>query len=101
MVDIWLANHLLKAIPNDMQILFVGDHDQLPSVGPGQVLTDMIQSERIPAVRLESVFRQQKGSKILKLPHDKKNNQFTKDVLANDADFSLIPSSHSQAFNAI
>ncbi|HLS35420.1 MAG TPA: ATP-dependent RecD-like DNA helicase [Bacillota bacterium] len=101
MVDIWLANHLLKAIPNDMQILFVGDHDQLPSVGPGQVLTDMIQSERIPVVRLENVFRQQKGSKIIELAHDIKNDQFTKDVLVNDADFSFIPCLQHQVIDVI
>lgn len=41
MVDTWLANTLLKSIPNNMQVIFVGDKDQLPSVGPGQVLTDL------------------------------------------------------------
>src|SRR5699024_4765133 len=47
MVDIWLANHLFKAIPDDMQVLFVGDEDQLPSVGPGQVLSDLLASKKI------------------------------------------------------
>src|SRR5699024_5076815 len=47
MVDIWLANHLFKAIPNNMQVLLVGDEDQLPSVGPGQVLTDLLATGKI------------------------------------------------------
>src|SRR5699024_5742718 len=48
MVDIWLANNLFKALPDDIQILLVGDEDQLPSVGPGQVLTDLLEASTIP-----------------------------------------------------
>src|SRR5699024_2767830 len=64
MVDIWLANHLFKAIPSDMQVLLVGDDDQLPSVGPGQVLSDLLNSQLIPLVTLNEVYRQKEGSKI-------------------------------------
>src|SRR5690625_3425284 len=56
MVDIWLANQLFKAVPNHMQILMVGDEDQLPSVGPGQVLADLFSSNLIPNVTLNNVY---------------------------------------------
>lgn len=90
MVDIWLANHLFKAIPNDMQILLVGDEDQLPSVGPGQVLSDLLASGIIPYVRLHDVYRQKEGSKIIKLAHDIKYDRCTHASLQNDRDFSFI-----------
>lgn len=48
MVDTWLANTLLKAIPDNMQVILVGDKDQLPSVGPGQVFHDLLQIADIP-----------------------------------------------------
>lgn len=90
MVDIWLANNLFKAIPDDMQVLLVGDEDQLPSVGPGQVLTDLLATEKIPFVRLNEVYRQKEGSKIIDLAHHIKNGTCTQDVLKNDQDFSFI-----------
>ena len=65
MVDISLMNTLLKAIPNSAQLLFVGDVDQLPSVGPGSVLGDMINSGVIPTSRLTEIFRQAQTSKII------------------------------------
>ena len=45
MLDIWLANQLFKALPDNIQVILVGDEDQLPSVGPGQVLKDLLKSE--------------------------------------------------------
>ena len=64
MLDISLANDLLQAIPDDMQLIMVGDPDQLPSVGPGSVLRDIIQSGAIPVVRLQYNYRQAAGSGI-------------------------------------
>jgi exodeoxyribonuclease V alpha subunit len=58
MLDLFLAHSLVKAIPSTAQVLLVGDIDQLPSVGPGMVLRDMINSEQISVVRLTEVFRQ-------------------------------------------
>ncbi|CAN1210550.1 ATP-dependent RecD-like DNA helicase [Tumidithrix helvetica PCC 7403] len=69
MLDIFLANSLMKAIPPDAQVLFVGDADQLPSVGAGNVLQDLIQSERVPVVKLTEVFRQAQSSKIVSHAH--------------------------------
>ncbi|MBY7143295.1 ATP-dependent RecD-like DNA helicase [Virgibacillus sp. NKC19-3] len=99
MVDIWLANNLFKAIPDDMQVLIVGDEDQLPSVGPGQVLSDLLKSDRIPFVSLHEVYRQKEGSKIIHLAHEIKND--TEITLQNDKDFSFIPCNEQQMLAVI
>src|SRR5699024_9015669 len=75
MVDIFLANQLFKAIPTDMHVLLVGDEDQLPSVGPGQVLADLLASKQIKSVKLEEVYRQKEGSKIIELAHQIKQDR--------------------------
>ena len=64
MMDITLANSLLKAIGDNCSLVLVGDVDQLPSVGPGNVLRDIIASDRLPVTRLQTVFRQGPGSLI-------------------------------------
>ncbi len=64
MLDIYLAGKLFSALKPQTQIVFVGDADQLPSVGPGAVLSEMIACGRIPTIRLERVFRQTSGSRI-------------------------------------
>jgi exodeoxyribonuclease V alpha subunit len=64
MMDIILSNSLLKAIAEDAALVLVGDVDQLPSVGPGNVLKDIINSDRVPVARLQTVFRQGPGSLI-------------------------------------
>jgi exodeoxyribonuclease V alpha subunit len=64
MIDIELMADLLAAVDNSLQVVFVGDVDQLPSVGPGSVLRDMIASEVVPTVRLRFNYRQAGGSKI-------------------------------------
>ena len=69
MVDVLLMHALLKAVPDDCALLVVGDVDQLPSVGPGQVLADIIASESIPVVRLTEVFRQAAESQIIVNAH--------------------------------
>jgi exodeoxyribonuclease V alpha subunit len=69
MVDVMLMQALLKAIPNHAALLIVGDIDQLPSVGPGQVLSDVISSGTIPVIRLTEVFRQAAQSRIITNAH--------------------------------
>ena len=64
MTDIYLAVRLLEALKPDAQLVLIGDADQLPSVGPGAVLSEFIASERIPTVRLETIFRQKNGSLV-------------------------------------
>jgi exodeoxyribonuclease V alpha subunit len=69
MVDVSLMQSLLKAVPDSAALLIVGDIDQLPSVGPGQVLADIIGSGKIPVMRLTEVFRQAARSKIITSAH--------------------------------
>ena len=69
MLDLFLAHALIKAVPLDAQLLLVGDVDQLPSVGPGSILRDLIASECIPVVRLTEVFRQAAASAIITNAH--------------------------------
>jgi exodeoxyribonuclease V alpha subunit len=65
MVDVMLMQALMKAVPDKAALLIVGDIDQLPSVGPGQVLADVISSGAVPVVRLTEVFRQAAQSRII------------------------------------
>lgn len=69
MLDLFLANSLVKAIAPTAQLLLVGDVDQLPSVGPGNVLADLIKSEQVPVIRLAEVFRQAQTSQIVRNAH--------------------------------
>ncbi len=69
MLDVLLTNHLLKAIPPGAHLLFVGDVDQLPSVGAGNVLRDIIHSGVVPVVRLQQIFRQAEDSYIVVNAH--------------------------------
>lgn len=69
MVDVVLMQKLVAAVPDHAAIVFVGDIDQLPSVGPGAVLSDMIESEAIPTVRLTEIFRQAAESLIIVNAH--------------------------------
>ncbi len=69
MLDISLTYHLLRAVPGGCRLIFVGDVDQLPSVGAGSVLKDIIRSGKMPVVRLESVFRQAEVSPIVRNAH--------------------------------
>nr|WP_176699883.1 ATP-dependent RecD-like DNA helicase [Neobacillus massiliamazoniensis] len=96
MLDIWLANQLFKALPEHIQVILVGDEDQLPSVGPGQVLKDLLRSQRIPTVRLTDIYRQAEGSSIIELAHDIKKGYLPANVTARQADRSFIKCSTAQ-----
>ncbi|MET3682503.1 exodeoxyribonuclease V alpha subunit [Alkalibacillus flavidus] len=101
MVDIWLANRLLKAVPADMKVIFVGDEDQLPSVGPGQVLADLLASQSIPVCRLQDIYRQKNDSYIIKLAHDIKHDQLPEQSVGKKADFNFIDTSSDYAVDTI
>lgn len=92
MVDTWLANTLFKAIPTSMQVIFVGDKDQLPSVGPGQVLHDLLQINEIPQKELTEIYRQGDGSSIIPLAHEIKQGKLPQDFTVNQKDRSFFPS---------
>jgi len=76
MMDLFLSHSLFKAIPPTGQVLLVGDIDQLPSVGPGMVLRDLISSKRIPVVKLTEIFRQAEASHIVTNAHRINAGQF-------------------------
>ena len=69
MLDIRLADALLRAVPDRAQLILIGDIDQLPSVGPGNVLRDLIESNAVPCVRLTTIFRQAATSRIVMTAH--------------------------------
>ena len=69
MLDLTLANNLFKAVPPDSHVLLVGDIDQLPAVGAGDVLGDLINSGETAVVRLATIFRQAAGSLIIRNAH--------------------------------
>ncbi|QYE33357.1 ATP-dependent RecD-like DNA helicase (plasmid) [Polymorphobacter sp. PAMC 29334] len=90
MVDVPLMNALLKALPPEAALLLVGDVDQLPSVGPGQVLKDIIASGAVPVVRLTEVFRQAASSRIIINAH-RINDGVMPDLTARDeGDFFYV-----------
>lgn len=70
MLDVRLAAHLVNAISQHAQLVLIGDVDQLPSVGPGNVLRDLINSRRIPCARLNEIFRQASASNIVRYAHE-------------------------------
>lgn len=70
MVDVRLFRHLLCALERNVRLVMIGDSDQLPSVGAGNVLSDLISSNAIPVTRLKVVFRQKAGSSIISVAHD-------------------------------
>lgn len=69
MIDTYLMFHLLRAIPSSAKVVLIGDVNQLPSIGPGNVLADLIESKTIPVTRLSAIFRQAAGSKIILNAH--------------------------------
>lgn len=91
MIDIVLLNKLLKAIPKTSGILIVGDIDQLPSVGPGAVLRDLINSQVINTIKLTEIFRQAQSSKIITNAHLINHGQMpSKNDQQNISDFYTI-----------
>lgn len=90
MVDVALMSALLKALPPDAALLLVGDVDQLPSVGPGQVLKDIIASGAVPVVRLTEVFRQAATSRIILNAHRINNGLMPELSARNEGDFFYV-----------
>lgn len=90
MVDIILMYNLLKAVPEDAVVILVGDIDQLPSVGPGNVLRDIIDSGIVSTVRLTRIFRQAQGSKIITNAHRINKGNFPELRSGRNSDFFFI-----------
>ncbi|MBS5020754.1 MAG: ATP-dependent RecD-like DNA helicase [Alistipes sp.] len=90
MIDILLMNNLLKAVPSGMRIVLVGDIDQLPSVGAGNVLRDIIDSQHIPVVRLTRIFRQAQKSRIVMSAHAINQGKSPDTSNGRDTDFFFM-----------
>lgn len=90
MIDIMLMYNLLKAVPEHMTVILVGDIDQLPSIGAGNILRDIIAAEAIPVVKLERIFRQAQGSRIITNAHRINKGEFPDISNIKDSDFFFI-----------
>jgi exodeoxyribonuclease V alpha subunit len=98
MVDVPLANQLLKSVASATAVIFVGDVDQLPSVGPGQVLSDLIESGAVPIVRLTEVFRQAGTSRIVRSAHQINQGLFPSlPEKGEQSDFYFVPADEPEA----
>jgi len=94
MIDVVLMNSLLRAIPLMAGLVLVGDADQLPSVGPGTVLRDILESGRVPSVRLTEIFRQAEQSRIVLNAHRVNRGEFpdlSRPAGGGDSDFHFLP----------
>jgi exodeoxyribonuclease V alpha subunit len=87
MIDVRLMNSLLMAVPTNASLVLVGDADQLPSVGPGNVLADVLSSGVIPVSRLEEIYRQEGESQIVASAHRIIHGEWPEDTNAPDSDF--------------
>ena len=91
MVDAWLFSRLALASHNIKKICIIGDEDQLPSVGPGSVLRDLIGSEQFPLIRLDHIYRQSSGSDVITLAHDIHDGKVNLDALKTNVAFFNCP----------
>ena len=98
MVDVPLMNQLLAAVPRGACVILVGDTDQLPSVGPGTVLADLIASRVVPVVRLAEIFRQAGQSRIIRAAHDIKEGLIPESTPAGESgDFYFLEANSPEA----
>ena len=90
MVDTKLFKVLISAVQPGTQVVLVGDRDQLPSVGPGQIFSDLINSEAFPTIALNNIHRQDEDSTIIQLAHDINDGIIVDDIFENKSDRSFI-----------
>ena len=100
MIDVPLFSKLLRALPSHAHLLLVGDVDQLPSVGPGSVLGDIIRSGAVPVVRLTEIFRQAGGSHIIRSAHQINAGQLPELESPAGADFFFIERDDAESTQA-
>ncbi len=101
MLDTLLAFQLFQSIKEGAHVVLVGDDNQLPSVGPGQVLKDLIDSQAIPLTRLVTVHRQAQDSSIISLAYAVKNNHVPADILEKKPDRLFVPCRTDQIVNVL
>lgn len=96
MIDTPLMYNLLEAVKDDTTLIFVGDVNQLPSVGPGNILADLISSELIPQITLTKIFRQAEKSKIILAAHDINRGEIPDLSVKENADFFFIEENNEE-----
>src|SRR5262249_30205910 len=97
MVDVVLMNQLLRAVPPETCLVLVGDVDQLPSVGPGTVLADIIASKAVPVVRRTEIFRQAGRRWIVRAAHQVNQGEVPESAPAGQGDFYFIEADSPEA----
>jgi exodeoxyribonuclease V alpha subunit len=90
MVDVPLMAALCRALPPHGSLVLVGDPDQLPSVGPGAILSDLLTSGAVPSVRLTEIFRQAEASRIVRAAHDVRHGRVPEEAGEKNADFAFL-----------
>ena len=101
MIDTLLMEALLKGIKKDSKLILVGDYYQLPSVSEGQVLKDIIDSDCLPVIRLNQIYRQTEGSYILNLAYDIKEKNISEDLFIKKEDYLFISSDNDNTISYI
>lgn len=90
MIDLNLLDNLFKGLNKNIKLILVGDHHQLPSVGPGNILKDLIASDLIDTIYLDTLYRQDENSYITTLAHEIKNNQLSDSYLETKIDYAFL-----------
>ena len=101
MIDTLLMEALLKGIRRDSKLILVGDYYQLPSVSEGQILKDLIDSDVLPVIRLNQIYRQSEGSYILNLAYDIKEKNISEDLFLKKDDYLFINSDNDNTLNYV
>ncbi len=101
MIDTYLFSNLLRGLSVNTKIILVGDYDQLPSVGPGQLLHDFICSNVLPVIELKELYRQGADSNIITLSSDIRNDSLSKDLFNESDDLTFIECDSSEIMNYI
>ena len=101
MVDTYLFDSLLRGLRYDTKIILVGDYNQLPSVGPGELLKDMIESNILNVVMLKELYRQKENSNIINLAYQINEDRLENTVFNNDEDLIFIPTPPNQVMNKV
>ena len=90
MIDLNLLDSLFKGLTKNIKLVLVGDHHQLPSVGPGNILKDLIESDLIDTVYLDTLYRQDENSYITTLAHEIKDNNLSESFLETKSDYTFL-----------
>ncbi len=101
MMDILLAKALFEALPKTTKVIIVGDEYQLPSVGPGQVLADLIACGHFPVIHLSKIHRQAAGSKIIDFAYQILHQELSEQILSSSSELSFIRSKEGEVLDHI